>query len=488
MLKKFSAFFVLFAIAIFFTIEKNQDKILSFKANECLKKNDIICAQKNFEKAFQLGFHNTSDREAYINTIINAPFDIEAQEKVSKFLSNNIEDIATLKLDYFLHDLKLEIFKKYTGNYIKQAVFNKKVLHWSENPITYKIENAPEKYFETEIEQAFIEWEKATEHKILFEKTLDNPNIVINFETKNPANQNSKKYIVAYTIPNIISNRLKNMEITFYSKDPNGNFLSKNQVYNTALHEIAHALGLMGHSSNPNDLMYMTRDSASLSKNSRTSISEADINTIKLLYKIKPDITNNETSSWDYLPFIVMGDEEEINKAKLIEAKSYVQKAPSIATGYIDLAESYVFEQNYPKAIKTLEKALEIANTEELMEMINYNLAVSYFYIDNMEIAKEYLLKSIKINRTEDKRFLLAEIYNKLGNKKLAEKEYINLIKINPNNIEYTIALTNLYISQKKYLKARQVLKKYFKLHPKEKTNPRFKPYGILNVGLWDIY
>ena len=82
MLKKFSAFFVLIVIAIFFAVDENQDKILSFKANECLKKNNIVCAQKIWERAVQLGYHNEKDREAYINTIINAPFDIKAQEKV----------------------------------------------------------------------------------------------------------------------------------------------------------------------------------------------------------------------------------------------------------------------------------------------------------------------------------------------------------------------------------------------------------------------
>ena len=40
------------------------------------------------------------------------------------------------------------------------------------------------------------------------------------------------------------------MTMKFYIKDINGKFFTANQVYNTALHEIAHALGVMGHSNN----------------------------------------------------------------------------------------------------------------------------------------------------------------------------------------------------------------------------------------------
>ena len=166
------------------------------------------------------------------------------------------------------------------------------------------------------------------------------------------------------------------------------------------------------------------------------------------------------------------------------EAKRYIQNAPSIVAGYIDLAESYSVNKEYPKAIKALEHALKIADTDELINIVCFNLALTYFNIDHMEMAKDYIYKSIAIENTEEKRFLLAEIFSKSGENSSAEREYKYLIKKNPKNIEYTSALTNLYVMNKNYFKARKILSDFVKINPSEKKNPRFKPYGILRILL----
>lgn len=486
MWKKYSAVILLITVALFCILQKKQDYFYALKGNHCFKNNDIVCAQKNYEKAFELGFHGKQEREKFVNTIINAPFTLQAQEKALKFITSEINDSITLRLEYFIHDLKMEIFRKYIGNYIKQAVFNHKIVRWGKMPITYVIKNDSviDKFYEEEIEKAFIEWEKSTDHLLLFEKNDSDPNIIIELKAKNPANKKYDKYVTAYTIPNVVDKQLLNMEISFYITDPFGKKMSKQQVYNTALHEIAHALGLLGHSDNKNNVMYMTNDYARSNKDIKLNLTEADINTIKLLYKIKPDITNSDEIIGEYLPEIILGEDNEIVKAKLEEAQNYVKKVPTVVSGYIDLAESYVATKEYSKAIRALEHALQLANTDEVYEMLYFNLALTYFYIDNNELAKEYLDKSIKYQNTENKRFLLAEIYNKLGQIKLAENEYKFLLEKNPDNSEYLIALTNLYITEKKYFKARAKLREFFEKNPDEKENPRFKPYGILMLGL----
>ena len=50
---------------------------------------------------------------------------------------------------------------------------------------------------------------------------------------------------------------------------------------------------------------------------SRSQPTEADINTVKLLYRIKPDITNSNKLKGEYLPYLILGDEEEITSAKI---------------------------------------------------------------------------------------------------------------------------------------------------------------------------
>ena len=44
-----------------------------------------------------------------------------------------------------------------------------------------------------------------------------------------------------------------------------------------------------------------------------------------------------------------------------------------------------------------------------------------------------------------------------------AEKELIELVNNDENSIEYAVSLINLYIKQKKYIKARKILKNYIK-------------------------
>ena len=464
----------------------NLDEIYSLQGDFYFKKNEISKAQEAYERAFELGFDKLKQREIYVNSIIYSPLTPETQEKLVRFLKNPKEDIARVKTEYFLSDLKREIHRKYPDNYITNAVFNQKILRWADLPITYAFQNqeiAP-KYFVREIENAFTEWERATSHQILFAEEAKTPNIIIKFEANNPADKDDHKYVVAYTYPTLNQDELLNMEIIFYTQNAEDKLFTSNEVYNIALHEIAHALGFMGHSSDKNNVMYLTKDSVSAQKDSREELTEADINTIKLLYKIKPQITNKKDVKSEYIPSLVLGSEKEVNNEKIKEAKIYIRKAPNLPAGYIDLAEGYVAAKDYNKAIKSLKKALSLADTDDVKGMIYFNLAVTNFYVDNLQNAKQYLSKSMQIKDSDDLHYLLGEILVREGNLKGATGEYSKLIAKNPNNIEYVVSLANIYVINRSFLKARKVLKDYFELNPTEKNNPRFEPYGILKLGL----
>ena len=288
-----------------------------------------------------------------------------------------------------------------------------------------------------------------------------------------------RKYVVAYTVPVVVNSTLKGMDINFYIQDPEGGTFTPNQIYNTALHEIFHALGFMGHSFNPDNIMYLAKDNNSLINDKRAVLNDADISTLKLLYKIMPDITNSDDLGSEYISYLVLGNDEEVNISKAREAKNYIYHAPTLPSGYIDLAESLVAEKRYPEAIKNLEKALSLADTDEMKYIVYYNLAIAYYYINHTSMALEYLDNAAKIRDSEELHLLKAEILLPV-NKKEAVKEYNNLIKSHPDNQDYVIRLANLHIQDKNYLKARKVLKRYLKRNPKERSNKRFAPYRIL--------
>lgn len=461
-------------------------EINAFRADYYFKHNKVELAQKYYEKAFEKGFSKPKQREIYINSIINSPLTIEAQEKIIDFLKYQKDDVARVKAKYFLYDIKREIHRSYPDNYISNAVYNQKIMRWGKLPITYsfiKNDNVPS-YFVREIENAFTEWERATEQQIYFIEDNKNANILINFEEDAQIKENSSKYIVAYTTPNIETNELKNIEIIFYLKDFEGKYFTKTQVYNTALHEIVHALGFMGHSSDNENIMYLTKDSVSEKNNVRETITEADINTVKLLYKIKPEITNVEKPTGTYISSLVLGSQKDINRQKFKEAKDYVKNAPNLSAGYIDLAESYLVAKDYKNAIKYLNKALILATTDELKGMVYQNLAITYFYSDSLDKAKQNLLLSMNIEDTLEKHYLLAEIYVREGRQKEAIKEYTYLIGKDSDNIEYVISLANIYVIEHKYFKARKVLKDFVDKNPVEKNNKRLKAYGVLMLFL----
>ena len=474
-------------LAYYIYYSSNIDKIFASKADSFYEKNQIEKAQEYYEKAFEHGFNDYKKRNRYVNSLVNSPTNAKIQEKLLNFLKFSIEDVAYVDAKYYINDLKYEINKKYAGNYISNAIYNQNIMRWGNMPITYGFKNnttsVPE-YFVEEIRNAFKEWERATNTEIQFLEQDVNPNIIIFLSEHNPADQDDKKYIVAYTTPKTELNTLKNMEIKFYLKDSQNEYFSENQVYNTALHEIAHAIGFMGHCDNINNIMYLAKDSQSVMNDTRKFLTEADINTIKLLYKIKPQITNIKNPNGKYSINVVLGSTEEINNEKKEEALTYIKNAPELPSGYIDLAEHYLLEKDYENAIKSLNKALRYSEAEDLRAIVYYNLAVLHYYNENFVEAKNYLLKSINTIDTEEKHYLLAEILLKEGSIEECTKELNTLIQKNPQNIEYTIFLTNIYLKQKKIFMARKTLKKFIKNNPQEKNNPRLSSYGILKFGL----
>lgn len=483
-MKKFRLFFylilfILLIAAIYF--KNNTGKVYAGVGEYYYSKNNIVKAQKFCEKSFELGYNDADLREIYVNSIINSPLSLESQEKLVKIAEGDIVDGASVKAKYFLGDLKKEIHRKYPQNYIKQAPYNQKIIHWNKFPITYvfrKTNGVPIEYIE-EIRNAFNMWEKSG--PVMFnEVNYKNADIIIDFQASKAEDIDyGKKYVVAYTTPRVNLNKLENMAIRFYLQDPEGNKFTRNQIYNTALHEIFHALGFMGHSYDRGNIMYLAKNQKTIAEDSRLELTAADINTLSLLYKIKPDITNKGDLKYNYLPYLVLGDDEEVSYSKTREAKHYIRQAPTLPGGYIDLAEGLVAQKQYAKAIRALEKALSLADTDDIKYIVYYNLSVSYYYISHTDMALDYAQKALQIKDSEELHFLLAEIYLK-SDKAKAEEEYIYLTKTAPDNIDYAINLANIYIKKRDYLKARNVLKNFISKNPSAKNSKRLSPYKML--------
>ena len=364
----YSFLITLLISAVYF--RANTASVYSNLGNFYYKRNDINKAQMFYEKSFANGNTDFKTRELFVNSLINSPLNLATQKKLIKIAEDNIQDKAKFNAQKFLYDLKREINNQYPNNYIKQATLNQQIVRWGKFPVTYTLKNkniAPSEYV-NEIRAGFSTWERVG---IPFVEVDKNANIVIDFlNNTNKEIEYGKKYVIAYTVPNISSKKLNEMDIHFYIQTPDGQRFTNNQIYNTAIHEIFHALGFMGHSFNKDSIMYFSQNSDYFINDTRLNLTVEDINTLKLLYKIAPDITNDNELAGEYLPYLVLGGSDEVSISKVKEAKNYIYNAPTLPSGYIDLAESMVARKNYPQAIKCLEKALQLAETKDMFYII----------------------------------------------------------------------------------------------------------------------
>lgn len=416
---------VICSIAILFAIVVKIAPIYFFNTGKnCLKNKNYVCAYKNFKNSYNFDKKNKDYRYYYALTLTNLSPTTTVQKELFEISTSQYDDsarsLATIKVSAWRNN----VMKNIGDNYIEQAPLDNGIVRWDSEqfPLKYIILNSnniniPQYYFE-EIGRAFNQWQSSTQFiKFTKSENISDSNIVINIAPipNDICDGNMCKYVVGYTVPTIKSNILKKMTITLYSTDPQGNFFSDKELYNTILHEIGHALGIMGHSYSSDDLMYMSTQANNFYTPYRSSfqyLSSQDINTIKLLYRLIPTYTNTEkinTKGLVYAP-IILGTSQKISSRKLKEAQNYIKNAPDLPNGYIDMAVAYTELNKHTDAIKALEKAFSLSKTNNEKYLVLYNLAAIYMNTNNLDKALDYANEAKKLNNSEEIEELITNI------------------------------------------------------------------------------
>ena len=171
----------------------------------------------------------------------------------------------------------------------------------------------------------------------------------------------------------------------------------------------------------------------------------------------------------------------EINNLKIAKNLFFlsVKKYPSIIKPYILLAEILRKESNFNDAIKTLfaAKKIEKSNSD-----IYYNLSITYRALKSFKDALLSIDFAIKLQpKNQIYKILKADILTESFQNEEA-KELLTNLKLPKDSFlhfQREILISKIFINQKKYIKAEEVLLKLKKLFNKEK---------ILYLTLSDLY
>ena len=432
------AILLLLILTILFTTTKLTPTYYYFIGKNFYEKQNYVKAYQNLKKAYNTNKENKEYRYYYTKTLTNLSPTINIQKEIFDLSVSSQKDSAQQAAEKTVSNWRNQVLSYIGDNYIEQAPLDKGIIRWDENKFPLKIivvNNSGieiPQYYNTEIMKSFAQWQASTGFiKFATTNTINNANIIVNIiqPPSNLCSENNCKYIVGYTTPNYKKSLLNNMTIVLYATDPLGNFFSDKELYNVILHEIGHALGIMGHSYSSEDLMYMDASNNNNFyapyRSSFQYLSSKDINTIKLLYKLVPNITNTpikdlNTKGLIYSP-IILGTSSQISQRKLKEAQNYVKNAPNISSGYIDMGIAYAELNKNKQAIKAMQKAYELAKTDNEKYIVLYNLSAIYLNTNKYDTALDYANQAKNINNNEDINELILNI-NLQKNKKQDKK------------------------------------------------------------------
>jgi|GEM_PF-2164912 len=405
----------------------------------------VLVNQRQFKKA----------QKEYEKIIEKAPLSYEAKlssigiSRIKKyqliekggFSVSNIENASNINADINTKVRTLSI----GDNYIKNAIAGSKVLRWHTDkmPIKLYVERATgvpgyKDYYYSTVLRAMNEWVNNAHGNIISYKAVNSPenaDIQVYFVREIMRNM-KENYVAGHAIPKTKRHILYNYEVKILTqKKPENRSFTEKEIYGTVLHELGHAFGIRGHSSDKRDIMY-----SGVVKDQEPGLSERDINTLSLLYTLDPDISNfdkgEKAVAHSQKNEEVLGTEEERLMNKLQEAMEYSEKYPDNVLSWVQLGEVYLNLKQYSNALISLNRALEINP--------NYPSAI------------------------ENKAF----VYQAMGDFSSASEQFKKLVEIDPDSINYSYNYALYLTENKQYDRAKEVLSNLKSLNLQASSDP----------------
>lgn len=464
----------------------NFDKPVAYYAEKLYLSGQYENAAKTYETLSVLKPDNPDYELKALKASAKTPFTYSVQNKFLKAAQkadgSEAERFATETLERF----RSEIFYKYGTGYVTECLYNGIVMHWNkaEFPIKYFIgaKNPAPDYYKSVAASSFGDWQRESGEFLTFVpvSSPEEADIVLYFSdnaTDITPDENDE-YKAAVTNPEIgENNTLKKMKIDVLIKDYEGRLFPPSELKIILSHEIGHALGLWGHTKDNSTIMYYSRNNPHSYYSDRidTSLNDKDIATIKLLYALAPDVTNNPGNKEQFISPDALFGNLSVSTEIQTTGESSVDK-----TATVNLAISFSNNHEYIKSNEIINNILPELNDNKLKGAAFSVLAHNHSKTKNFEQALIEAKKSVIFDPVSANYVVLGRVYflkNDYGN---AEKFYKEAFRLDGTNIQAGFGLADSYIKQFRFLAARNVLKELVANNPGAQNDPNYKYYGLI--------
>lgn len=454
---------------------------------------DYKNAAQYFKTSYLLDSKNNEAAYYWASSLSKIQLLYPSQKDLYRISQLDNDSAADLLATSVLQSFKVNLMMKVGENYIESALFNNQVLHWNLNtmPLKYYIDyttSVPD-YFTAMIIKSFKSWEEKTNRLIKFQQTQDpnEANMILFFkdiDNSMVTREGRVQYNVGEANPTIENGQLKQMRIQIITQNNLKQYFTPGEIATVAKHEIGHSLGIWGHSKNRNDIMYYSAsEEFGFTGTDEKEISPDDVNTLRLLYFMSPDITNKNISTEEeqYYLFapIVINKFEDNNNYYIQKCLTNTIKTPDDINVWVELADAYSTSKNYDKSIEVLNKAAGMTQDPDNLTIIYYNMANDAVNNHQPDEAMVYAQKAQAIKNDYDIKSLIAYIKYKQDNFDGARADLEELLDEKPEDIDNALNLTDVYIKQKKYWSARSTIKKLLKNNPDARSDDRLSYYKI---------
>jgi predicted Zn-dependent protease len=191
--------------------------------------------------------------------------------------------------------MKTSLSRNSKDNYLTHVIPGGKVVHFSSSrmPLKVFISNGTSvKGWNINMRQAVAyamqAWQSASRGKVSFAQTYSeaNADIIVKWH------KNFTDGILGVSPLETVGDTIIRSDVNLAVYYPDSNVpIPMNDLKAIAVHEMGHAIGIRGHSPYPDDIMFFSKT------RSQNTLSQRDMNTVGMLYKLDADVKNNTNMS-----------------------------------------------------------------------------------------------------------------------------------------------------------------------------------------------